>query len=285
MNFNNFSHNITLFYLLVFSTLYFSSCTASKTSNLPTKATTLKQNNMVVEKGELNHTGSGQTQIIFKGKNNLLEIINNQQMTHTEGKAVIIVKGNGNMITIDSAQIASARFVYAPGKDTLVILSNQQKFVFKNGAITLPSSTQYSPHPSIQKLSLKTRPFNRQRFLPDFAKSITNKKKVKLVYFGGQVKVQRAVNHFMTQIEQNDHNGYVELGDLYREGKGTKVDMNKAIELYQLGAIKNHILSIVRLGDLHYFGQGTFKPNTSLAQFYYKIGRDLGDAYCESMIE
>ena len=289
-----------LFCIIAFSLLWCSGCTSSKSySTYSQSTTTANNNNVVVVKGKrppwMQRRGSAQ--VIFQGKNNLLQVMLNKQAMPSEGNQVIVIRGNGNTIKIDSADVANARFMRNSSGDTLVIMGNQQRYVVKNGRIVVP------PRPKGSKtntLNIKTTPFQKSRYLPDFKTEMEDGNKGHFSYFNGYKEIKFAVNYFMRKIdEKKDPESYYELAEMYRLGIGTDYCLKKAVELYEHAAIQKHKLALRRLGDMYRHGVkpksaiflegkkskeeidcGTILKNHQLAKFYYTQGSQLGDIYC-----
>lgn len=134
-------------------------CTSSK----PMHQAGLDQsqsNNTVVFKGNppasnQPHDGEATNTLIFQGKNNLLEVILNQQPSKNTSKGkggVLIIKGNGNIIKLDSLDRVNTRMVRNAEGDTLILTGNNKKLVIKNGIIRVPK-----PKPKLVA-TLKTKP-------------------------------------------------------------------------------------------------------------------------------
>lgn len=292
-----------LLYLIGLNLVFLGSCTSSKSYYYPQRATRLHNNNTVVVKGPPTpHLTKHSTQLIFQGKNNLLEVMLNQQATSGKGASVVIIKGNGNIIKIDSVDVAQARLVRKADGDTLVIMGNQQRFLVKNGEIVVPPGQDDS---RVDTLQLKTTPFSKNRYLPDFMAKINSNHKGYFAYFNAHKTIRFALEYFIRRIEkEGDAESYFEMAEMYREGNGTNICLAKAIELYEHAAVKKHVLALRRLGDFYFYGirkkQAIFanshhKPakrtacnnvskSKKLAKFYYTQGQQLGDPYCNSML-
>ncbi|HAS40637.1 MAG TPA: hypothetical protein DCS93_09165 [Microscillaceae bacterium] len=290
--------------MAAFSLLWCSSCTSSKP--YPTYAqrtTTANDNNVVVVKGKrppwMQRKGSAQ--VIFQGKNNLLQVMLNKQAMPSGGNQVIVIKGNGNTIKIDSADVANARFMRSANGDTLVIMGNQQRYVVKNGQIVVPPNPKGAQS---NTLKIRTTPFQKSRYLPDFKTQMEGGHKAHFHYFNGLREIKFALNYFVGKIEQEgDPESYFELAEMYRSGTGTYICLKKAAELYEYAAVKQHKLAIRRLGDFYHHGVAlkrtifpggkkskeeiycnSIQKNKALAKFYYAQGSQLGDLYCTAML-
>lgn len=145
---------------LILSTLLhgiISGCVGSKP--ISHHQTNTENNNTVVFKGtpapdSTQGNGEATNSLIFQGKNNLLEVILNKQRVNSKGKGgVLIIKGNGNIIKLDSLDLAKARITRNAEGDTLVLTGNNKKMLIKNGVIQVP------PPPKPKAVaSVKTRP-------------------------------------------------------------------------------------------------------------------------------
>ncbi|OJJ22208.1 hypothetical protein BKI52_09215 [marine bacterium AO1-C] len=304
MNISKLAKHGVLLCVATLGILWCSSCTSSKSYPTYTpRTTTTNNNNVVVVKGKRSPwiQRKGSAQVIFQGKNNLLQVMLNKQSITNEGNQVIVIKGNGNTIKIDSADVANARFMRSANGDTLVIMGNQQRFVVKNGQIMVPTNQEDAKTDTLQ---IKTTPFQRNRYLPDFAEQIAGGHKAHFPYFHGLREIKFAIDYFIMKIEQEqDPESYFELAEMYRLGIGTAKCLKKAIVLYEYAAVQKHRLAIRRLGDLYYRGvtlkktiftkskkdQKTIEcslvhKNHKLAKFFYTQGSQIGDSYCTAML-
>ena len=79
--------------------------------------------------------------------------------------------------------------------------------------------------------------------------------------YGTQKDYQKALQLYL-KAESNGHNE-AQIGWIYRDGLGTSVDINKAIEHFQKGVDFGNTNSMISLGILYYEGKG-------IQQDYYK---------------
>lgn len=75
-----------------------------------------------------------------------------------------------------------------------------------------------------------------------------------------------------------------EMAESYLFGAGKDQSTEKAIELYEYAAVKDHIPSLVKLGYI-YTGQFDVERDKMKSLYYYKRGSALGDNYCDLQIK
>lgn len=84
------------------------------------------------------------------------------------------------------------------------------------------------------------------------------------------------------ELDTNNKEVSYHLAEMYREGLGTKPDMKKAIQLYELAHEKGHWQAADRLGDIYYFKKhaqpADYKKALDWFSFQYKKGY-LGNNY------
>ncbi|MDJ1480310.1 tetratricopeptide repeat protein [Cytophagaceae bacterium YF14B1] len=260
-----------LFYVGI---LLFFACKASKkTYSATDKSYT---NNVVINETQNVTTGKAtKDELIFEGSNNLIEVIQKNVAFFDKHHDVIIVKGSNNIIKLYNINIIDLR---GKGSDTCIILGNHQKYIADYGnAILIQSKNLKTDTIQLIEPLFKIGEYNN-----DFREN--SDRVVTLKYFDEPVSIKYAFDYFTDKIKSGNVQFYYELAELYLYGIGTELSTNKAIKLYEYAAVKNHILSIRQLGDIYANGTFDYPKNSKMAIYYYKIGSQLGDTYCKSML-
>ena len=91
--------------------------------------------------------------------------------------------------------------------------------------------------------------------------------------YGTQKDYQKALQLYL-KAKSNGHNE-AQIGRIYRDGLGTSVDINKAIEHFQKGVDFGNARSMNNLGALYYNGEGVQKDYNKAFELFKKAS-DLG---------
>lgn len=224
-----------------------------------------ESNNLIVEKnkGKVKGTGGGNTQIIFEGKNNIFEIIreNTSYFNSQGGKDVIVIKGDGNHITLyNRSSVDLGGF----SEDTLVFVGQNERYVML--------------------------PDHQVKFTKDVKIDTVQMTTPEVVFIEENINPESEnnsdVSYYADEIKKGNQDAYYELAEIYNYGlNGVVQNFKQAIQLYEHGAVKNNIASITRLGDLWYNGHWEMKKNKTIGLYYYKRGAELGSEYCQQMVQ
>src|SRR5688572_27085279 len=153
------------FYLItaVACSLLFSACSATKQTSTAAKTSSGKNNVVSASQTKTvssNGTG-GNDEIIFKGNNNLFEIISKNAAFFDQHHEVIIIEGDQNIIRLYNVNLVDMR---GPGSDTLMLVGNQQKYVMdvSNTLVLKKKPTK------TQTIRMETEPVPVSTFMADF---------------------------------------------------------------------------------------------------------------------
>ncbi len=81
---------------------------------------------------------------------------------------------------------------------------------------------------------------------------------------------------FAALAREGDARGYYRLGEIYRLGKGTEVDMEEAFRMYKAASVRGHSLAQNALGVLYATGSGT-EPNDLEAFAWFTVAALQGN--------
>jgi hypothetical protein len=230
------------------------------------------QNNLILTSSEnTDHAARASTKIVMEGENNILEIIEKNALILGSSDDVIIIKGNGNIIRLISADLVDERLY---SQDTLVFLGDNKKYVLDTrNKFLLPSRTYTVKNVELTEGS-SLPPFDPTRFILDGEERIT------LGYFDTLVTAKFAVEYLTAKLPTGEPAAYFELGEMFLYGIGVEASSAKAVELLEFSAAKNHIPSLSRLGDIYSDGSFGYRKDRNKAIYYFKKCSTLGDTSC-----
>lgn len=218
----------------------------------------LNGNNLVL--GPASSTGD---EVIFEGSNNLFELVQNNPAYFDGSRDVIVIKGNGNIIRFYHSELLDLN----SEEGSLVLMGNGIKYLMYMGEEPLLNR----PARSVDTIQMKTVPFIPAPYLPELPEESSSS----LIILG-----------LLERIQQGEAEAYYELAEMYNYGlDNTPVSSEKAIELYEYGAVRGDILSIRRLADLWFNGSFDQEANKAKGHFYYRLGAQLRDPYCLEMLK
>lgn len=243
------------------------SCKTSKTTSLSTK----DDNNVIsiTKKGINVKSKKGADEIIFEGKNNLIDIVKKNTAFFDKKHDVIVIKGDNNIVKIYNINIINIIDMSGYGKDTLVLVGNNQKYVmlYDNEVVFKNKNVQVE----YEYVKIKTSAI-------DFTK-INNEIKPDDICW-------ETIKNYEKEIQKGHSLAYYKLSEMYNYGlEGTPLSTKKAIELYEYGAINNEIQSIQRLADIWYNGAFDIEADKIKGIYYYKLGAQIGDSYCQNVLD
>lgn len=256
--------------LVILASAFLFSCAAtgnhSKTASGPaTETSTDDQNNAVSvtdgnpAEGESSNSPEVGDEVIFEGSNNLFELVQTQAAYFDQVKDVIVVKGDGNHIKLYNASMVDMN---TDRPDTLVLVGNRVKYVAcLNGTPKLKRQPK-----SVETVQMAARPFATEAYLQDLDENENYTYMIKAL---------------LDRINAGEADAYYELGEMYKYGlEGTPVSIDKAVDLYEYGAVRGDKMSIRRLGDLWFNGTFEKAADKAKGRYYYTLGAQLGDQYC-----
>ncbi|WP_345161214.1 hypothetical protein [Nibribacter koreensis] len=217
----------------------------------------------VITTGTPSGSGGG-TRVVFKGSNNLLEVIqHNPVFFDSPARDVLIIEGDGNVIRLYNASLVDMKPELAK---TLVLVGNKQKYV-----VSLSGEVPLKRQPvSIDTVFMETRPLQAATYTQDLQHNTEGLEYVK---------------KYLAKIALGEAQAYYDLAQVYHLGlHDVPVAMDKAIALYEYGATRQDIESIRRLGDLYANGTFDTPPNLQKARYYYSLGAQLKDEYCQKYL-
>jgi Sel1 repeat len=245
----------------VLAIIFLAGCVAHKKSKSVSKSDD-KNNVLSVTKSGIVKT-SGGDKVIFDGSNNLFELIQHNAIYFDKSHDVIIVKGDGCIIKLYNINIVDMR---DKGTDTLVLVGNKVKYVM----VVKDEIALKKPINKPDTVEMKYKVFEAKKYEKDFD---DNESK------------WNVTKELFVKIKNNDAHAYYELADVYNYGiEGVPVSTDKAVDLYEYGAVRNDIQSIRRLGDIWFNGTFDKSPDKIKGRYYYKLGAQLGDSYCLEML-
>ena len=254
------TNDITKLFLGLSLTLLSVGCKTS--SNSVSKCET--NNNVVVRNEKGINKNSGNTEVIFEGKNNIFEVIKKNTVYFNGHHDVIIIKGDGNIIKLYNTNIVD---LSGYNTDTLVFVGDNQKYV-----MLVENEVIFSTKRNLKLDSIKmiTPSFDLSRYTDNISESDN--------YW-------ESVKRLEKEILAGVVTSYYELAEMYNYGlEDLPTSSNKAIDLYEYGAAKNEIQSIRRLADIWYNGNFDLKADKIKGVYYYKRGASLGDPYCKERL-
>jgi hypothetical protein len=271
----NIEHLLTSLFFIAILLACKSSSTLSSSSQNNDNVEKSKDNN-VIAVGSTNTISNpnSKDEIIFEGKNNLFELIQENSSYFDETHDVIIIKGDNTIIKLLNINIVDLRSV---STDTLVIFGNNQKYVMdvRNSIATNKDIVD------TDVIHLKESTFDASPYSQD---SIQNDRPVKFWYFDSLVSVKYAYNYFVNGLKTEEPKYYYELAEMYLYGLGVDESTAKAIELHEYAAAKDYIPSLVKLGDI-FTGRFSVKPDKNKSLYFYKRCQSLGESYCDEQIK
>ena len=254
-------------FLSIISLAILLACAAGKEqASLPKKAATEKpsgSNNLVSVSGAAGPATGEQTKIVFEGSNNLFELIQNNAAYFDGSRELIVIKGNGNLIRFYHRSLLELN---SEGRGSLILLGEGVNYFMCIG----PEPPLNRTPGSVDTLHMENTPLQTAVYLPERQEESSS---------------YLLIEGLLERIKQGEADAYYELAEVYNYGlENTPVSSEKAIALYEYGAQRGDILSIRRLGDLWFNGSFDKKANKAKGYFYYRIGTQLGDRYCQEML-
>ena len=237
------------------------SCVATQNASKVDK----KDNNVVSEKSENTYRRSDKSSnIIFEGSNNVLDLVDKNSAYFNDPHEVVIIKGNNNIIKFYNLNVVDLSQANA---DTLIIIGDMVKYVMDSRNSLIFKKNEFN----VDTILLKEKPVDESL----------------LVYAAGEIDelTQKHLNKLLARVKNGEDEAYYELGEIFNFGQDVPVSTKKAIEFYEFGAVRNDIKSIRRLGDIYHNGTFEIQPKKEMGLFYYKLGAQLGDSYCEEMLK
>lgn len=220
-------------------------------------------NNLVSVSGAGNIAAGGKDKIIFEGSNNLFELVQNTPAYFDGSREVIVIKGNGNIIRFYHISLLDLN---DSGSGKLVLLGDGVKYLMCIG----PEPLLKRAPGTVDTVQMENTPFMPATYLADFQ---------------SEESASLLIEGLLERIKKGEGEAYYELAEMYNYGlENTPVSSEKAISLYEYGALRGDILSIRRLGDLWFNGSFDITANKAKGQFYYRMGAQLGDRYCQEML-
>lgn len=202
-------------------------------------------------------------EIIFEGSNNLFELVEMQAAYFDDARDVIIIRGNGNIIRLYNTAVLDLN---SNRPDTLVLVGNKVKYL-----MCMAGEPKFKKSPqSIDTVQMQPEPLVAEAFLRDLEEDQS---------------YTYTIKGLLERIAAGEDEAYFELAEMYKYGiEGTPISTEKAIELYEWGAVRGDKMSIRRLGDL--WTNGTFDKaaDKTKGRYYYQLGAQLGDGYCREML-
>ncbi|MGV3538958.1 MAG: tetratricopeptide repeat protein [Rufibacter sp.] len=238
-------------------------------SSLPRKSapasTSSGRNNQIsiISTGVASGSGPG-TKVVFKGSNNLFEVVQHNPTFFDRGQDVIIIEGDGNIIKLYNQNLVERPA--SNSKDTLVLVGNKQKYVVDMG-----QGLKLKRAPTrIDTVEMQTRPL--------LASSFTQNLEDNSFGLG-------LVQELLGNIAKGDQEAYLKLAEIYHYGlHDVPSSTPKAVELYEYAAAKGDVDAIRRLGDLWYNGAFDLKQDFQKARYYYLKGAQMGDDHCKQQL-
>ena len=255
----------------------FSLCACTKVSRKFQQPLASDKNNVVLSSTNASTQAgfSGNDKIVFEGKNNLIDIIQEDSSYFDKHHDIVILKGNNNTIKLYNKNLVDLRDTEG---DSLIIVGNNIKYVADyRGTLVIKTKKH-----QIDTVEITETQPNFEEFLNNF--ETNHDRMVNLKYFDEPVSVKYAINYFIDKIRTGNFEHYFHLGEMYLYGIGTEVSTNKAVELFEYAAAKQHILSIRQLGDIYKNGTFDFPKNLAKSGYYYKMGTQMGDEYCSEAL-
>ena len=87
---------------------------------------------------------------------------------------------------------------------------------------------------------------------------------------GTSVDINKAIEHFQKGVDFGNTNSMISLGILYYEGKGIQQDYYKAFELFKKASDLENKTAYAWLAECYYYGKGTKKDYQKALQLYLK---------------
>lgn len=202
-------------------------------------------------------------EIIFEGSNNLFELVQNNQAYFDRSRDVIVIKGNGNIIRFYHTDILDLN---SEG-GSLVLAGDGIKYVMCIGAEPILKK----PARSVDTIHMESTPFRPAAYLPELPEESSS---------------SLIIQGLLERIQKGEAEAYYELAEMYNYGlENTPLSSEKAVALNEYGAVRGDILSIRRLAGLWFNGSFDQAANKAKGRFYYRLGAQLGDPYCQEMLE
>ena len=241
--------------------------TSSEKNNVvsASKTRTVSGNKGNSGSGTLNFGSGGNDEIIFKGNNNLFEIISKNAAFFDQHHEVIIIEGDNNIIKLYNVNLVDMR---GPGSDTLMLVGNNQKYV-----MDVSNSVVLKKQPSkTQTIRMETEPVSASSFTSDFDKSKA---------------LQLMLENYREGLAAGDPDTYFRLAKVYHFGLDEDIEpsITKAIDLYQYAAVKNHLESICKLGEIYANESLFIKTDKVKAIYYFTLGANLDDEYSKERLQ
>lgn len=214
------------------------------------------------EKGAGASSGGGST-VIFEGSNNLFDVVQAQSAYFDESRDVIVIQGNGNIIKLYNTSMVN---MASDQPDTLVLVGNKVKYLM---------CVNYEPKllrtfQQVDTVQMKNTPLATEIYTQDLEEG---------------TDYAPLIQALLERIAAGDDAAYYELAEMYKYGEnGTPISIEKAIDLYEYGAVRGDKMSIRRLGDLWFNGSFDRAPNKAKGRYYYSLGAQMGDTYCQDAL-
>ncbi|NBR16197.1 MAG: sel1 repeat family protein [Crocinitomicaceae bacterium] len=264
----------TLFIFLC-SLFMLCACSVAKESRNSDSKPTKDPNNVVIvnSKNALNF-GSSNDKVIFKGENNIVEI-NNEGATFNSKNSndVMIIEGNQNVVSVNQAGVTDTS---EDSHDTTYINGNRMRKEFiakdvldaqilhrKSDGLTVTNS-------NISKQIIQQddddEPFffaaDELIFVPELDSLIT---------------IGEAIDFYNSETLKRNMEAYYKLGTFYQFGVGTKRNIPKALEYFEIAARNNHVTAQYTLGTIYKNGIMGVPPNAEKANYYFKLAAKNGE--------
>jgi hypothetical protein len=239
-----------------------------------TTSNTTDKNNIIIETStNVLSNKRAHDQIIFEGSNNLFELVRENSSYFDETHDVIIIKGNNTIIKLININILD---LSSDSMDTLVIVGNNKKYVIETGnAFVISKKTTQPDTIRVTQKSFDISPYRQE--------TPYDTTPIRLEYFDSLVTAQYAYNYFLKKLSTEEAEYYYQLAEMYFYGLGVQESPEKAIELYEYAAAKDHIPSLIKLGNI-FKGTVFVKPDKNKSRYFFKRCSALGDNYCEQQL-
>jgi hypothetical protein len=251
-----------------------SSATISKGNSTSQDPSDVSSNNVVSVSSENTKSApNSSTEIIFEGSNNLIDFVHKNSSYFNESKDVIIIKGDNTIIRLININVLD---LSTGQRDTLVFVGDNEKYVIDiNNAIFLGNKKV-----KYDTIQLKSRVFDKSKYADDF---LEDDAKIRIGYFDSLVTAKYAFTYFSERLATGEPMYFYELAEMYLYGIGVEQSTEKAIDLYEYAAVKDHVRSLIKLGDI-FTGRFEVKRSKEKAAYYYKRCALLGEQYCDEQL-
>jgi|GEM_PF-6718245 len=259
-------------------------CSTSKTAS----TAKLSDNNVVNVRSKNSRYSSdktdGQSTVIFKGKNNIINIdISDSDISSFNTKTVTIIEGDNNNFTSTTRKCV---LVYKGRTDTIVIKGNQLKIDFTADSMNklLEGDGGKEEITAGQELAdFKWDDNTWKATSPVAAEEVVFVKEL-----DKEVNMSEAFTYYTKQARSGSYDAFYMLGRFFDNlTYGSDKDILKAMEYYEVAARHDHPEAAFRLGYIYQVGDFEFTNvpvNRTKAEYYYTLAAKNGHEKAKEML-